>query len=145
VLLSVSSSSPSAFPVYGAGRHPQLYFRGLLKVHSRYGPPVCSPPEVDFCPRSFSGKISLSHCPGSYRVEPTITRAELPSASTLYPRGAPIYCMLGIIPNTLHYYRDCRKSPNLAFMINLCIVKYNSYNVQNERFRVFRQSHHKHA
>ena len=40
----------------------------------------------------------------------------------------------------LHYYRDCRKSPNLAFMLTLCIVKSNSYNIQNERFRVFRQS-----
>jgi hypothetical protein len=34
----------SAFPEYWAGRLPQLYFRGLLKVHSRYGLPVCSHP-----------------------------------------------------------------------------------------------------
>ncbi|MCK5187605.1 MAG: hypothetical protein KAR43_10795, partial [Deltaproteobacteria bacterium] len=32
----------SAFPEYRAGRLPHLYFRGLLKVHSRYGLPVCS-------------------------------------------------------------------------------------------------------
>jgi hypothetical protein len=82
----------SAFPVYRVGRLPRLYFRGLLKVHSRYGPSVCSPPIVDFCPRSFSRKVSLSVCPGSYRVVPTITRTELPSVSTVYPRGAPRYC-----------------------------------------------------
>jgi len=82
----------AAFPVYWAGRLPLLYFRGLLKVHSRYGPPVRSPPIVDFCPRSFSRKVSLSNCPGSYRVVPTITRTELPSVSTVYPRGAPIFC-----------------------------------------------------
>ena len=34
----------SAFPEYWAGRRPHLYFRGLLKVHSRYGLPVCSHP-----------------------------------------------------------------------------------------------------
>ncbi|MGB5424410.1 MAG: hypothetical protein WBN03_19760, partial [Desulfobacterales bacterium] len=34
----------SAFPEYGAGRHLQLSFRGLLKVHSRYGLPGCCSP-----------------------------------------------------------------------------------------------------
>src|SRR5215218_1682520 len=32
----------AAFPVIRAGRHPQLHFRGLLKLHSRYGPLDCS-------------------------------------------------------------------------------------------------------
>ena len=82
---------PSAFPVYRAGRHPQLYFRGLLKVHSRYDPSVCSPPMADFCPRSFSRKVSLPDCPGSYRDEPTTSRAELSSTGILHLRGAPIY------------------------------------------------------
>jgi hypothetical protein len=27
----------TAFPVIGAGRHPHHYFRGLLKLHTRYG------------------------------------------------------------------------------------------------------------
>src|SRR6266516_5513203 len=31
-----------AFPVSQAGRHPQLHFRGLLKLHSRYGLQSCS-------------------------------------------------------------------------------------------------------
>ena len=42
-----------------------------------------------FCLQSFRRKVSLSTCLDSYRVEPTITRAELSSASTLYPRGTP--------------------------------------------------------
>src|SRR5271168_5286450 len=33
----------AAFPVLQAGRHPHLYFRGLLRLHSRYGPSDCSP------------------------------------------------------------------------------------------------------
>src|ERR1700688_4446109 len=32
-----------AFPERTAGRHPQISFRGLLELHSRYGPPICSP------------------------------------------------------------------------------------------------------
>ena len=33
----------AAFPVLQAGRHPYLHFRGLLKLHSRYGLQSCSP------------------------------------------------------------------------------------------------------
>ena len=32
-----------AFPVIGAGRRPHPYFRGLLKLHTRYGLQSCSP------------------------------------------------------------------------------------------------------
>jgi len=28
----------AAFPVRPVGRHPHLHFRGLLRLHSRYGP-----------------------------------------------------------------------------------------------------------
>ena len=45
------------------------------------------------CPQSFSRKVSLTHCLGSYRDEPTISRAELSSAGILRPRGAPICCV----------------------------------------------------
>ena len=33
----------AAFPVLQAGRHPHRYFRGLLKLHTCYGLPGCSP------------------------------------------------------------------------------------------------------
>jgi len=42
------------------------------------------------CPQSFSRWISPTHCLGSYRDEPTISRAGLPPAGILRPRGAPI-------------------------------------------------------
>ena len=38
-----------AFPERTAGRHPQISFRGLLKLHSRYGPPICSPTYRGLC------------------------------------------------------------------------------------------------
>ena len=42
-------------------------------------------------PEGFSRTVSQSHCLGSYRDEPTISRAELSSAGNLGPRGAPTY------------------------------------------------------
>jgi hypothetical protein len=30
------------FPKWQEGRHPRCHFRGLRKLHSRYGPPNCS-------------------------------------------------------------------------------------------------------
>ena len=42
-------------------------------------------------PQGFSRTVSQSHCLGSYRDEPTISRAELSSAGNLRPRGAPIF------------------------------------------------------
>ena len=33
----------ATFPVLQAGRHPHRYFRGLLKLHTRYGLQGCSP------------------------------------------------------------------------------------------------------
>src|SRR5215213_5472870 len=38
-----------AFPVSQAGRHPHLHFRGLLKLHSRYGPLDCSTAHGGLC------------------------------------------------------------------------------------------------
>src|SRR5262249_34965934 len=32
----------AAFPKWPEGRHPHCHFRGLLRLHSRYGPPNCS-------------------------------------------------------------------------------------------------------
>src|SRR4051812_42022660 len=39
VRLSVASPPRAAFPVSQPGRRPRLHFRGLLRLHSRYGPP----------------------------------------------------------------------------------------------------------
>jgi hypothetical protein len=37
VHLSIASPSHAAFPFMQSGRHPQLHFRGLLRLYSRYG------------------------------------------------------------------------------------------------------------
>ena len=48
--------------------------------------------------------VSHSHCLGSYRDEPTISRAELSSAGNLRPRGAPI--SLGIVKICLSHIKQ---------------------------------------
>jgi hypothetical protein len=39
----------AAFPVLQAGRHPHLYFRGLLRLHARYGPSDRSTAQSGLC------------------------------------------------------------------------------------------------
>src|SRR5262245_63988203 len=39
----------AAFPDSWAGRHPRLHFRGLLRLHSCYGPPGCSTAQGGLC------------------------------------------------------------------------------------------------
>ena len=39
----------AAFPKWQEGRHPHCHFRGLLRLHSRYGPPDCSAAQGDLC------------------------------------------------------------------------------------------------
>ena len=80
-----------AFPEYWADRLLQLYFRGLLKVHSRYVLPGCCNLKVYIFPQGFSKKVSLPQCLGSYRDVPTISRTGLSPDGNLRPRGAPTY------------------------------------------------------
>ena len=39
----------AAFPKWPEGRHPHCHFRGLLRLHSRYGPPDRSAAQGDLC------------------------------------------------------------------------------------------------
>ena len=39
----------AAFPKWQEGRHPHCHFRGLLRLHSRYGPPDRSATQGDLC------------------------------------------------------------------------------------------------
>ena len=47
--VSIASPLTTAFPVSQAGRHPHLHFRGLLRLHSRYGPLDCSTAQGGLC------------------------------------------------------------------------------------------------
>src|SRR6266545_576700 len=58
----------AAFPKWQEGRHPHCHFRGLLRLHSRYGPSDCSAA----LRRPLSRGSSPSGCPAeplvSYRI-----------------------------------------------------------------------------
>jgi hypothetical protein len=63
--LPVTSPPRAAFPDPVAGRHPRLHFRGLLRLHSRYGPPDCS--AARWRP------LSQGFDPASYPTEPLVS------------------------------------------------------------------------
>ena len=52
VHMSVASPSRAAFPGSQAGRHPRLHFRGLLRLHSNYGPLDRSAAQGGLCHRA---------------------------------------------------------------------------------------------
>jgi len=49
VHVSIASPSHAAFPDLWAGRHPHCPFRGLLRLHSRYGPHARSTAQGGLC------------------------------------------------------------------------------------------------
>jgi len=49
VHVSIASPFHTAFPKLWAGRHPHCPFRGLLRLHSRYGPHACSTAQGGLC------------------------------------------------------------------------------------------------
>ena len=52
----------SVFPGLWSGRHPHCRFRGLLKLHARYGLPDCSPTYRGLC-----REVSISPVPRTHR------------------------------------------------------------------------------
>src|ERR1700690_3351089 len=52
----------TAFPKWQEGRHPHCHFRGLLRLHSRYGPPVLN---------RLKRPLSRGSSPAGYPTEPS--------------------------------------------------------------------------
>jgi hypothetical protein len=74
VHLSAASPERAAFPVLWAGRRPQLPFRGLLRLHTHYGPSIRSTAQGGLCRRASIRTVTqphrlpatgpTDHCPG---------------------------------------------------------------------------------
>jgi hypothetical protein len=92
----------AAFPVSLAGRHPRIHFRGLLRLHSRYGPSGCSTAQGGLCHEASARLLhptarQLPELPTTFWVDPSSTghprlfeahseiRGTLPSASSRIP------------------------------------------------------------
>jgi hypothetical protein len=69
--------STRAFPVSQAGRRPSLHFRGLLRLHTRYGLPDCSTAQRRPSSRGFS--------PAGYPTKPLVSYQVLPTTSWVGP------------------------------------------------------------
>ena len=80
----------AAFPNYLVGRHPRLHFRGLLKLHSRYGLQDCSPAYGGLLSRGFSPASYPTKPLGSYHVLPTSTWVNPPFTGDLRRWGAQL-------------------------------------------------------
>ena len=74
VHLSAASPNRAAFPELWAGRRPQLPFRGLLRLYTRYGPSIRSTAQGGLCRRASTRPVTqpnrlpatgpTDHCPG---------------------------------------------------------------------------------
>jgi len=69
----------AAFPKWQEGRHPHCHFRGLLRLHSRYGPPDRSAAQGDLCREAPTGRLpdqaarQLPDLSTIIRVRPSLT------------------------------------------------------------------------
>jgi hypothetical protein len=87
VHVSIASPSHAAFPILWVGRHPHCPFRGLLRLHSRYGPPDRSAAHGDLCREAPTRPVARpSRSPAS--GPSTTIRVEPSSTDDSRPRGA---------------------------------------------------------
>ena len=63
VHMSIASPFHAAFPELWAGRHPHCPFRGLLRLHSRYGPHACSTAQGGLCHGASTGPVARPRRP----------------------------------------------------------------------------------
>src|SRR5271157_2143190 len=65
VHVSIASPFHAAFPKLWAGRHPHCPFRGLLRLHSRYGPHACSTAQGGLCHGASTGPVTQPRRPSA--------------------------------------------------------------------------------
>ncbi len=106
-----------AFPEQRAGRHPQLSFRGLLKLHSRYGLRICSPTLCGLCHEAPIPPVNPAKRPVSYPVIPTTPGVGFTPTGNLHPLGrTPVPQNSRALPNPLisHFQKSrFASSPSL--------------------------------
>jgi hypothetical protein len=109
----------AAFPEIQAGRHPHHHFRGLLRLHSRYGPLDCSTAQGGLCHEASTRPVTQ---PGRSSATGTIDNSPgeiflhwwcVPSARTEFSGLAPLSIITCIITSlirqaivTLQYNQD---------------------------------------
>ena len=112
----------SAFPVAQAGRHPHHYFRGLLRLHSRYGPLARSAAQR----RPLSQGSSPPGHPNkplvSYSIKPATIEVESSSTGNTRLRGA--LCNRALRRPTRAQNRDARLRTLIDLAARFCTPSY---------------------
>ena len=96
----------TAFPKCPEGRHPHCHFRGLLRLHSRYGPSDRSAAQGDLCHEAPALPVTQ---PGARQLpdQSTILRVESSSTDVSRLRGArPTY---GLPESHCAYHKRCSR------------------------------------
>jgi hypothetical protein len=104
VLVSVASPSRAAFPESQAGRHPRRHFRGLLRLHSRYGPLDRSTAQRRPLSQGFGAAGYPAGPLASYQIKPTTIWVEPSSTGDARRLGALRFQYLS---TTLHLMNKC--------------------------------------
>ena len=78
VPMSVASPFHAAFPVSQAGRHPRFHFRGLLRLHSRYGPLDRSTAQGGLCHEASRRPVTQPPTLVSYQINRQLSGWYLP-------------------------------------------------------------------
>ncbi len=112
----------AAFPVTQAGRRPYLHFRGLLGLHSRYGPPDRSTAQGGRCHEASARPVAQPDRSSATRpVDNSLGGTFLhwqhaPSGRTEKSGLAPeiVGANIGIILLSIHFYK-CFQTVTLVF------------------------------
>ncbi len=72
----------AAFPVTQSGQHPHRYFRGLLRLHSRYGPLARSVAQGDLCHKAPTCSVTQASRLSATRSNRLLSRWNLPPLAT---------------------------------------------------------------
>ena len=68
----------AAFPKWQEGRHPHCHFRGLLRLHSRYGPPDRSAALGDLCHEAPARAVTRTSRSSANRINRQLSGWNLP-------------------------------------------------------------------
>ena len=96
----------TAFPAFRPGRHPHYGFRGLLRLHSRYGPPDRSTAQGGLCRKASAWPVALPS-----RLPATRSNRQLSgwNPPPLVFRAVGAHC---IIP--VSYYTTAGQAPGIG-------------------------------
>src|SRR5262249_33338036 len=81
----------AAFPKWQEGRHPHCHFRGLLRLHSRYGPPDRSAALGDLCHKAPARAVTRTSRSSANRINRQLSGWNLPP---LVIRAFGAHCQL---------------------------------------------------